>query len=252
MSYGDLKEHIENKKNIPVPTYYFKIGDKVEIGNLVDVTISNIFEDNYFYEITYSTIETNYGRPIRHDNKKMIVDWMDIRKSNDNNKSLEENKDLRLNYQNRQLESLLHEKYYFGLNLNPDYQRDFVWNDQDQINLIDSIFKNIDIGKFVIIKYPYSEYERTGFDREVLDGKQRIKALLDYYEDRFEYKGCKFSDLCKHDKYHFENYSLSIAFIDNMNIEQKLRYFLMLNRSGHVMTVEHLNKVENMLNLIKE
>jgi hypothetical protein len=54
-------------KFIPEPTYYFNIGDKVEIGNLNDVSICNIINDK-IYEIDYSTIRTKLGEEIRQNN----------------------------------------------------------------------------------------------------------------------------------------------------------------------------------------
>ena len=50
--------------------------------------------------------------------------------------------------------------------------------------LLDSIFKNIDIGKFVLIHLSDSEWVERGFGYEILDGKQRLSALIEFYENK--------------------------------------------------------------------
>ena len=68
--------------------------------------------------------------------------------------------------------------YHRGLIDNPDYQRGYVWTLEDKQKLIQSIFNRADIGKFVFIEDEnYREYRL-----EVIDGKQRLRAILDYYE----------------------------------------------------------------------
>jgi uncharacterized protein with ParB-like and HNH nuclease domain len=118
-----------------------------------------------------------------------------------------------------------------------------VWTTKDKVNLIDSIFNCIDIGKFAFIKKNYGD----DYLYEVLDGKQRIRAILDYFENRFPYKGKYFNDLCNRDKDHFEEYNISVAEARNLSKEQILQYFLMLNTGGKIMSKKHLDKVRNML-----
>ena len=64
-----------------------------------------------------------------------------------------------------------------------------VWDIEDKVKLIDSIFNNIDVGKFAFIKVPYKDNSPS---YECLDGKQRVTALIEFYEGRFEYKGLKY------------------------------------------------------------
>jgi uncharacterized protein with ParB-like and HNH nuclease domain len=70
--------------------------------------------------------------------------------------------------------------------MNPDYQRDLVWSLEDKVNLIDSIYNDIEIGRFAFIKTDYSK-NNFDFDKdfywEILDGKQRISAIIDFFEE---------------------------------------------------------------------
>lgn len=91
----------------------------------------------------------------------------------------------------------------------------------------------------------------TGYSSEILDGKQRMRAILDFYEDRFQYKGKYFSQLSVKDQNHFKRYPVSVAETSEMSKEQVLRYFINLNSNGKVMSQDHLNKVKQMLEKIE-
>ena len=240
----EFKQELDKLAYLPFPTYFFEIGDEVQIGNLEDVFVVNIFEDGKLYEIDYTFIDNNYGNPIRNEHKRGYVTWLEIRPLSSKDNGIIFNEDLQLHYSQRDIMGLLGNLYNFRGNLNPDYQRGYVWTLEDDEALIDSIFNNIDIGKFVWVKLPYS---KDGFWSEILDGKQRMRAIASFYENRFSYNGLYFNDLSHHEKYHFKNYHISYAELNNISMEQKLRYFLTLNRTGKVMDNEHLSKVQQML-----
>jgi hypothetical protein len=244
---NNLQELINKSHLIPESTYQYALGDKVTIGNLENVYVCGIHENGKIYEINYSSTDNNYGNPITTHNHKVYVKWVDIRKCVEDKSSLIKNIDLRLSYMQMSTQSIFSKAYYFGINFEPEYQREYVWELQDKINLIDSIFNNIDIGKFVFIHYDTEKWRKTGFGYEILDGKQRIRAILDYYEDRFKYNGKYFSDLSYRDQYHFEDYPISVAEMRNITHEQALRYFIKLNTCGKIMSEEQIDKVRKLL-----
>jgi uncharacterized protein with ParB-like and HNH nuclease domain len=243
-SFDELMEKLHL---IPEPTYTFGIAQLVEIGHLKDVFVEEIKENGKIYLINFTSIDNNRGNPIRNENQRRYVSWLDIRKTVSNTDRLEKNSDIRLYYSQRNIQDLLSKSYHFGVNFDPEYQREYVWELEDKIKLIDSIFNNVDIGKFTFIRYDTETWRETKLSYEVLDGKQRIRAILDYFEDRFEYKGKKFSDLSNRDKWHFEDYPISIAEVNQMSNEEIMRYFLILNTAGKVMDENHLEKVRNKL-----
>ena len=81
---------------------------------------------------------------------------------------------------------------------------------------------------------------------EVLDGKKRITAFCEFYENRFPYKGKYFNDLCVRDQSHFEEYHVSLAEIQSADRETVLKYFLMLNTTGKAIDKVHLEKIKEM------
>ena len=126
--------------------------------------------------------------------------------------------------------------------MNPDYQRDYVWTEEDEELLIDSIFLNADIGKFVLIRTNDARYLY-----DILDGKQRLHTLIRFYENRFPYKGMYYNDLSPRDKNTFISHMISVGEIEETDRKIILEQFLRLNRSGRKMDESHLRKVERMI-----
>jgi hypothetical protein len=66
--------------------------------------------------------------------------------------------------------------YIYRIDLDADYQREKIWSRDEQLKLIDSIIKNIDIPKMYLAKVAGNE----NFDFECIDGKQRMSTLLSF------------------------------------------------------------------------
>ena len=244
----ELKQLVERLHLIPKPTYKFNVGDRVEIGNLKDVYVFDVINDGKIYEIDYTSIENNYGNPIAHLNQKRYIFWFNIRKFKEHqDDSIVKNTDIKLNYFQSNMSDIFSKAYHFGINFEPEYQREFVWDLEDKVSLIDSIFSNVDIGKFTFLHYDDQKWAETCFGYEIVDGKQRLRAILDFYEDRFTYKGKLFSELSHRDRNHFKNYPVMEAELHNLTREQVLRYFIMLNTGGCIMAKEQIDKVRGML-----
>ena len=249
MSYERRMKAI-NVGDVREPTYFFKYGDRVQYGNWDYARIMKVLEGGKLYLIAKITKNIRYGREVGTQAGMDYQLWNELRPyrtSEEKNapKRVEEDDDIRFNYSQRELRGLLH---YFeggsGIDLNPDYQREIVWNEDQKVALIDSIFKNIDIGKFTIIRRSFKE--ELDHYYEVLDGKQRIMALLDFFECRFKYKGKTYNDLHWRDQNHFKGYAISWAETEPLTNEQKYRYFLKLNTGGVPISEKHLDKVRKM------
>lgn len=232
----------------PSPTYQHKIGDSVNVGHFENAKVEAVYDDGRFYEISYQK-GFKFGGEQKYTDKITWCEWMKVRAISDKSATnfvKEEN--VRLEFFQVTVRSLLHKLYHLGIDTTPFYQRDYVWSPEDKESLIDSIFNHVEIGKFVLIFRGYD-----GDMYEVLDGKQRLSALQEFYEDRFTYKGKYFSQLTQRDQNHFENYSISLAESQNeLTEKQKLEYFMRLNKTGRVMDKEHLQKVETLYTEITE
>jgi len=241
---NSLSQAIDGIEFVPEPTYNFNVGDIVQIGRLKNAVVIEILYGGKIYRLDYIFTDNNWGNPVE-TRMQNYFKWFDLRPvNNSDSHNIMKNQDLFLNYSQRQMQDLFGKKYLFGINMNPVYQREYVWTIEDQVNLIDSIFKNIDIGKFVFIKLPW---QKDSPSYEILDGKQRIKAICDFFENRFAYNGLYFNDLSVREQDYFESYGIVVAEIERITEDQKLRLFLRLNTSGKIMAKEQLDKVEQML-----
>ena len=240
-----LSFYEREKNNLSKPTYRFSIGDEVKFGNIKNCIIKEVLDDGLGYGFTGIHTNNNYGNPYDVE-EYYIASWVRIRPKykfitpDSNFKQID---DIDLHFNNSTIESLFSHYYGFGIDMNPYYQRDYVWDDFDNEALLDSIFENVDIGKFVLFRNDYSE--EKGY--EIGDGKQRLNALISYYENRYPYRGYFYNDLSPYDQYAIKNKNISMAIVDDATEKQKLKIFLKINTTGKVMDKEHLNKVSKIL-----
>jgi hypothetical protein len=135
-----------------------------------------------------------------------------------------------------------------GVDFNVEYQRDHVWTLEDKRDLLESIFNNVDIGKFVFVQRDESH---RGKYYEILDGKQRLTALREFYEDRFEYKGVVFSRLSAMDKHKILGHPITYGFLENPSERGIYTSFIKLNTCGKPMDHKHIDKVKKLLEDLK-
>lgn len=242
--YSELEREI---KFVPDPTYRFNIGDSVLFGAMNSAVVEESLADGKAYLLLCNATQHNYGKPYTYDTYR-LARWMEVRSIDAiEDTHFTENDDIRLNFSNWTLESLIHTAYFFGIKMNPDYQRDFVWDAADKEYLLDSVFKGIDIGKFVLVHRSDADWKRDGYSYEILDGKQRLNTLMEFYEDRITYQGKTYSQLSGTDKYTFKNLNISVGEIRNATQKDILLAFLKFNRGGRVMDKTQIEKVEKML-----
>lgn len=233
--------------HINEPSYNFNIGDKVAYGSMKSAVVDDILYDGKVYGLRCIATEYNYGNPYDHEVYR-IATWTEVRPCGcGGDTDFARNQDIKLYYNNSTVESLIRKHYFFGVNFEPDYQRGYVWSQEDKELLLDSVFNNIDIGKFVFIQLPDRLYEEGKYTYEILDGKQRLSTLIEFYENKLAYKGKYFNDLSGKDKGVFMRHDVSYAEVAESDRKTVLKYFLMLNRTGKVMDKEHLKAVEDML-----
>lgn len=68
------------------------------------------------------------------------------------------------------------------INLRPEYQRRLVWDDTKRSVFIESLLLNVPIPPVFLYEWELSRYE-------VMDGQQRLNAIVDFYENGFALKG---------------------------------------------------------------
>jgi hypothetical protein len=106
------------------------------------------------------------------------------------------------------------------LNLAPPYQRNFIWSTTEQKDLIKSINKGFPLPNLFL-------YERTTGKYEIVDGQQRTRTILNYYNT--EVKNNKQTDEAKA----FLDYQLSITILTKIDEETTIeKIYAKVNKSG--------------------
>lgn len=118
--------------------------------------------------------------------------------------------------------------------INPDFQRRSVWTSKAKTFLIDTILNELPIPKI---------YIRTKVDqktqdsvREVVDGQQRIRAIVDFADNKFQlgdrskkFKGKTYETLDDEDKENFLSYSVTAEQFLNATDDDVIDIFARLN-----------------------
>lgn len=118
----------------------------------------------------------------------------------------------------------------------PEYQRDFIWSDENKASFIESVLLGLPI-PFMFL----GDCEKDG-NMEIIDGVQRINTLVAFSENQLtllelpklnELNGFSFSDLSESQQRRFNNRTLRIIVLDE-DTPNELRQdiFSRVNRSG--------------------
>lgn len=242
-AFKNCREFAENALPDAIPEHLnFKIGDSVEVGQLQNLVISDIQAPLVLLE------NTNPLKDAKSNNSKefMVYHWSEmVLHKNIRNESFSTNATYRITYSNAQLDSLLASVTRRGINESTDFQRGYVWTLSDKQRLIQSIFEGKEIGKFLLLEdKTYKEYRL-----EILDGKQRINALLGFLGNEFSYEGVFYHQLSKRDRNTIDSQGVQSASLDINHFSRRelLEIFLNVNDSGVPQTEEHLQHVRELL-----
>lgn len=239
----DIEEKISYGQIPNNPTRFFSVKERVFWGAHKEVYIEEIRKDGLYYIIRCVNVQRNRETPPADE--LHAIAWHDIFKTDGHKPTtFKKEEQYRIIQSNSSIESLLHMVYHSGVEFDVEYQREHVWELKDKVALIDSIFNNIDIGKFVFVQRPFSVRDKA---YEIIDGKQRLSAICEFYEDRFMYNGFFFSELSFRDKNKFENHSVVYGTLTNPTKEQIYDAFIKLNTCGKPMEHKHIEKVQKLL-----
>jgi hypothetical protein len=144
---------------------------------------------------------------------------------------------------------VIHTKFGFEDDLEatlyvPDYQREFVWDRKKQSRFIESVILKVPLTPFLA-----SEDENGRL--EIIDGSQRIRTLLAFFNNEFGLRGLekldklnklKFKDLPKKAQKDFSNRDFKIIIVDEANSDIKRDIFNRINTSSESLTDSEIRK----------
>lgn len=133
---------------------------------------------------------------------------------------------------------------------NPVYQRDLVWSTEKKQAFVKKLLiGDVDLCP-TLIAAPFTEAKR---EYEVLDGKQRMMAVIQYVQNQFPVEGLYYKDLSLGDvsrlmyapfKYKLVKYYDKQKGFSEMTLKQKVELFLQVNEYGQKVSDKHLAKIK--------
>lgn len=135
-----------------------------------------------------------------------------------------------------------------GINL----QRDYVWTIEQKRELIWSVLMNRHIPRMAILNV-VSEKEDLKGTYQVIDGKQRLSSMIDFYKGNYDLiideKSYYFKDLPEDYKrvisgFMFPYYIVNEDYGNTFTDEDKINWFRYINFAGTIQDAEHFKKLK--------
>lgn len=125
------------------------------------------------------------------------------------------------------------------IDLNPSYQRNFIWGPKDQKELIDTILFEYPLPNFFIYKKPNGNFE-------MVDGQQRSKTIFRFVQGQISSsKNTNNQTFDKIEQERFLSYRLPIVLIENLKPSESLKdYYVWINKKGIHLNSSEVNKSE--------
>lgn len=126
----------------------------------------------------------------------------------------------------------------------PSYQREFVWDIKRQSRFIESVLLGVPLTPFLV-----SEDDENRL--EIIDGSQRIRTLIAFYENKLRLRkleklkiinSSKFKDLPRKSQNYFKNRDFKIIITDESEMEIKQDIFNRINTGSEKLTDSEIRK----------
>ena len=231
-----------SKDQVPDAQHTLAVGMLVQHGREGEARIDGFLDDRKIVCLSY---DKGIHNDKLYDHKRRMPWfqwWMDVEPLAPIEETSFARPRLHTQYMHNLLRFLLSRCYTRGLFDSPEYQRDYVWTLADKERLIHSIFNRMDIGKFVFLSYWSRE------ELEVIDGKQRLRAIMDFYEGRFAYEGKRWNQLSWLDKFSFLDLQVQTCELDTKHVKKAdvLWLFLAINSGGVPQSPELVKRAQEM------
>lgn len=247
----DFKQEILTYGLATQPQRKFQPGDKVEVGNLQNCRVHERIDigdiEGVGYVIIHDDIPNSFEQ--KRDSVldvKQLFYWYEIFYPNDSMNLYQDDKYF-LDFRATTLMGTIYDYMRNDIDMEPEYQRDYVWSQKDKESLISSIFNNIEIGRFVFKKNPFDP-TKTIKRLEIVDGKQRLNAIVEFFTGQFKWNGKYYHELSHRDRYKFMDTKVMICDLDrDMTRKDIMEVFVRINTTGKVMDSAHIEKIQKMI-----
>lgn len=150
--------------------------------------------------------------------------------------------DVSLAYLGKFVEQEINEPPY--LDINPDFQRAHVWNDEKKVKYVEYLLRGGKSGRIIYCNCVGWNSSNAG-PYVLVDGKQRLDALLKFINNELPIFGNNY--LKDFDKLSHANCGIRWHINDLSTRKEVLQWYLDLNEGGVIHTKEELDKVRMLL-----
>ena len=121
----------------------------------------------------------------------------------------------------------------------PPFQRPLVWSDEQKIRFIQSAWEGLHLGTYVVndpdemvdgLMHPMQDW--------LIDGQQRLNALLCYFQDHFPVYGACWSELTPTDQRRFKQVEFARTTVRITDEDELRRLYDLMNFGGVAHTEE--------------
>ncbi len=135
----------------------------------------------------------------------------------------------------------------YHLDPNPDFQRGYVWTPEQKVRYVEYILRGGATGRDIQTNNPdWNSSTVIGKSYVLVDGKQRLEAVLGFLNDEFTvFGGSKFSEF--EDSLRMTGPSFKWHVNDLATRAEVLQWYLDLNNGGTVHTSDELDRVRGLL-----
>lgn len=151
-------------------------------------------------------------------------------------------------------------KNYDGFDENPDFQRGYVWTEEQQIKYIESFIRGAvgDTARTITLNCPDFQRDKdkksdlTGF--VVVDGLQRLTAVRRFMNDEIRVFNDAVSGGCDYDFFNYSRFNLKSSNglkFNILNLQTKkevIDYYIAFNDGGTAHTKEEIDRVREIRN----
>jgi hypothetical protein len=134
----------------------------------------------------------------------------------------------------------------YNVDLDPDFQRGHVWDEARQIAYVENRLRGETASQFIQLNNPGINSGRGAENTVLVDGKQRLTAVLAFYDNKIKAFGHYFSEM-----ENVPTMDRCVAFqfcINDLKTRAEvLKWYLELNSGGIVHTEEELSRVQALL-----
>jgi len=130
------------------------------------------------------------------------------------------------------------------IDMNPDFQRNYVWTQKQKEQYIEWILRGGNSGREIYFNHPgwFKGFKGTMI---IVDGKQRIEAVLGFLHNKIKAYGHYNNEYTDKPDSLFCSFSANVADLESK--DQVLKWYLDMNTGGTVHTDEEIKKVKKLI-----